>query len=94
MSIFSFLGFYYSLAQARITNALERDSKGTKRKFMFVQFLWLALLVASGLLELNFIFGMLFFTGIASIPLAIPITSDRTDEIQKTQSTEMMGWSG
>ena len=84
MSIFSFLGFYYSLAQARITNALERDPKGTKRKYMLVQLLWISLLVVSGILGWNFVGVMLLFAGIASIPLAIPIASDRTDEIQKT----------
>ncbi len=76
MSIFSFLGFYYSLAHARIANALDRDPSGTRRKYNLVRFLWFTLFAISVYFDIRLLSGFLFLLLILAAPLIIPLAGE------------------
>ncbi len=75
MSIFSFVGFYYSLAQARITNAFEKDFHGAKRKYTLIKILWIGMFALSVYFDVNFMSVLLFLITIAAAPLLLSLES-------------------
>jgi len=64
------LGFYYSLIQARITDALERNPEDARKKYTYLKVLWFVFLGIAYLLDSNSFFILLILVWFATIPLA------------------------
>ena len=75
MGIFSFLGFYYSLAHARIVHAFDRDPKGTRRKYLISKVIWVVLWIVALNIDSNLLGIFLLLATIAAIPLLIVLES-------------------